>query len=45
MKWRASLLEAVPSLPPKVMRKRGNVNENLTLMVFYDFTLLKENIE
>ena len=38
-----SLSVAVPS-PRKVKRKRGNVYENLTVIVFCKVTLLQENI-
>ena len=38
-----SLSVAVPS-PRKVKRKRGNVYENLTVIVFCEVTLLQENI-
>ena len=38
-----SLRVAVPS-PRKVKLKRGNVYENLTVIVFCDVTLLQENI-
>ena len=39
-----SLRVAVPSPPPQVKRRRGNVYANLTLIVFRDNTLLQENI-
>ena len=38
------LLIAVPSPTPKIKRKGGNFDENLTLIMFCDVTLLQENI-
>ena len=37
-------LRVAVHFPRKVMRKRGNVHENLTVIVFCNVTLLQENI-